>query len=174
MSAEIKKILWPTGAEDDIWALVDGARDQKVYWSLVNSYLQFSCLFAGSLPEVVERVAPYLIQLDSDDGFTDQLLAGWGNHLCVYLQCDRPLAELRHHLRKFLTVVDPAGDKLLFRYYDPRVMRAYLPTCQVDELRTIFGPVTAYWMESRDKKKLLEFRFNGRALQRAEYVLGEG
>ncbi|MFN0101016.1 MAG: DUF4123 domain-containing protein [Bryobacteraceae bacterium] len=173
MSETVKRFLWPKGPSNNVWAIVDGARDKRVYWSLVNSYLPSSCLFAGPLPEAVERAAPYLIQLDQDDAFTQQLLHGWGNSLCVYLRCDRPLAELRRHLRGFLTVVDAGGDRLLFRYYDPRVMRAYLPTCQLEELKTVFGPIEAYWMESRSAGELLEFRWNGRGLQTAEHVLGE-
>jgi hypothetical protein len=169
---EIKKLLWPKGTNDDVWALVDGARDTRVYWSLVNSYLPFGCLFAGELPEALERVAPYVIQLDPEDGFTDLLLAGWGRSLGVYLQCREPLPALRHHLRKFLTVTDPAGDRVLFRYYDPRVLRAYLPTCQTHELETVFGPIEVFWMEARDPAKLLEFRFNGRELKIREHAIG--
>ena len=173
MSEEIRRILWPQGGRSDVWALVDGARDKQLYWSLVNSYLPFSCLFAGPLPEVVERVAPYVIELREDDRFTAQMLEGWGRSLGVYLECDRSLAELRHHLRTFLTVTDAAGDKLLFRYYDPRVLRAYLPTCQVEELQAVFGPIRTFWMEARDPGVLLEFRFDGRALRVMEHALSK-
>jgi hypothetical protein len=50
--------------------------------------------------------------------------------------------------------------KLLFRFYDPRVLRAYLPTCLAEELNIVFGPVRNFWMESRDPGELLEFRFS--------------
>lgn len=164
--------LWPKGTRDDLWALVDAARDRRLYWSLVNSYLPFSCLFAGTLPETVERVAPYLIEMRADDSFTELMLSGWGRSFGVYLECDRPLAELRHHLRTFLTVTDPTGAKMLFRYYDPRVLRAYLPTCDGDELRTVFGPIRAFWMEARDPGVMLEYRFDGRGLRVVEHALG--
>lgn len=164
--------LWPKGTRDDLWALVDAARDRRLYWSLVNSYLPFSCLFAGTLPETVERVAPYLIEMRADDSFTELMLSGWGRSFGVYLECDRPLAELRHHLRTFLTVTDPTGAKMLFRYYDPRVLRAYLPTCDGDELRTVFGPIRAFWMEARDPAVMLEYRFDGRGLRVVEHALG--
>ncbi len=175
LSAAVRRILWPKGSRDDVWALVDAARDRRLYWSLVNSYLPFSCLFAGQLPEVVERVAPYVIELRADDSFTELMLSGWGRSFGVYLECDRSLAELRHHLRTFLTVTDAAGDKMLFRYYDPRVLRAYLPTCDEAELRAVFGPIRAFWMEARDSGVLLEYRFDRRGLRVVEHdVRGVG
>ena len=38
-------------------------------------------------------------------------------------------ARLRHHLKGFLRVRGESGQKMMFRYYDPRVLRVYLPTC---------------------------------------------
>ena len=56
-------------------------------------------------------------------------------------ELDATLEELRRHFRKFLKVEDPKGKSLIFRYYDPRVLRVYLPTCNAMELQTVFGPV---------------------------------
>jgi len=47
---------------------------------------------------------------------------------------------------------------LIFRYYDPRVLRAYLPTCSPAELNTFFGPVTAFITEGENPGEILEFR----------------
>ena len=57
------------------------------------------------------------------------------------------LRTMRNHFRKLLTVYDPNGKPLLFRYYDPRVLRVYLPTCNAEELATIFGPINSYLLE---------------------------
>ncbi len=32
---------------------------------------------------------------------------------------------------------------LVFRYYDPRVLRVYLPTCSPAEFARFFGPISA-------------------------------
>ena len=53
---------------------------------------------------------------------------------------------------------DPTGKPLLFRYYDPRVLRVYLPTCNAEELKTLFGPVQAYIMEDESGAAMLRFR----------------
>jgi hypothetical protein len=74
---------------------------------------------------------------------------------------------LRRHLREFLVVRDPMGNSLMFRYYDPRVLRVYLPTCNRTELSTIFGPVERFWMESADSGILLEFGLDeGKLIER--------
>ena len=54
-----------------------------------------------------------------------------------------------------------SGRILIFRYYDPRVLRVYLPTCRLDELQTVFGPVTSYLVESENGDGLIEFAFDG-------------
>ncbi|MBI2685713.1 MAG: DUF4123 domain-containing protein [Acidobacteria bacterium] len=178
MREDLRRALWPFGPQPNIWAIVDAAQDQKVYWTLTNSFLQHSCLFAGALPEALEMAAPYLVQLDPEDKFTEYLAENMGQSLGVFLKCDLGLADLRHHLRRFLTVVDPAGRRMLFRYYDPRVLRTYLPTCNSDELQTVFGPVKAFWTEAEVPNQLTQFEVHGSKLQVTKQTLhgprGEG
>jgi len=45
----------------------------------------------------------------------------------VFLRTETGIEQLRKHLRGFLRVRDEAGRRLIFRYYDPRVLRVYLP-----------------------------------------------
>ena len=51
---------------------------------------------------------------------------------------------------------DESGHPMFFRFYDPRVLRTYLPTCTVAELRLIFGPVEAFLLEGEEDDELLE------------------
>jgi hypothetical protein len=81
---------------------------------------------------------------------------------------------MRRHFRSFLTVYDPDGKPLLFRYYDPRVLRVYLPTCDARELETVFGPVVAYLLEGEDPGDLLRFELSSGALQRRTQPLAPG
>jgi hypothetical protein len=158
MATDLRSVLWPKGPRADVWAILDPARDPKSYWALVNSHLNYSCLFAGRLPDALEQVAPHLVQLDPEDEFTDYLAAQMGNCLGVFFQCDGAMKTVRHHLRKLLTVRDPRGRKLLFRYYDPRVLRVFLPTCDASELDQMYGPIKAYWTESPEPDQVIEFR----------------
>ena len=85
------------------------------------------------------------------------LTEGLGNHWGILAVSPADLRTLRMHFRKFLSVWDPDGKPLYFRFYDPRVLRIYLPTCNGAELRTLFGPVTAYYAETEAPGKLLRF-----------------
>jgi hypothetical protein len=165
MTEELQRLLWPKGHRPDIWAIVDAAQDQQVYWTLTNSFLPHSCLFAGALPEALEMAAPYLVQLDPDDKFTTYLAKNLDRNVCIFMQCDASLKELRRHLRSFLTVKDAGGRRMLFRYYDPRVLRVYLPTCSITELQSVFGPVTSFWTVSGEPGSLTQFEFRGKGLR---------
>jgi hypothetical protein len=74
------------------------------------------------------------------------------------------MKNLRRHLRSFLRVTDEAGRRLIFRYYDPRVLRVYLPTCWPSELRDVFGPIDCFLMEGEDPMVLLNYRLAGSKL----------
>ena len=51
---------------------------------------------------------------------------------------------MRTHFRRFLLVEAPDGDSWYFRFYDPRVLERFLPTCDAAQLTDFFGPVSAY------------------------------
>jgi len=160
-------MLWPDGDKSrfGVWALLDCARDPKIYLALLESRLEFRCLYSGRLPRALEMVAPHLVELLPGHRLTHRLLdEGWGRAWGVFLKIDDP-SNLRHHLRKFLKVQDEDGRRMLFRYYDPRVLRAYLSTCTAEELRTVYGPIRSWCTESEDEAALLEFAFESGTLK---------
>ena len=63
------------------------------------------------------------------------------------------------------------GKQLYFRFYDPRVLRLYLPTCTPEEVRRSFGPVGCYLLEDEDPKTLLRFTGDDRGARRASVPL---
>jgi len=164
---QILQALWPEGAKSKlgVWAVLDCARDPKIYLALIESRLEFRCLYSGKLPKALEMVAPHLVELIPGHRLTARLLdEGWGQSWGVLLRIDDP-SNLRHHLRKFLRVQNEAGRRLIFRFYDPRVLRMYLPTCHADELQTLFGPITSLLAESADGAELIEYRLERKLLQ---------
>jgi hypothetical protein len=172
--ANIEELLWPRGFTRDVWMIVDAARDKQIYPMLVASYMEYSCLYSGQLAPAIERAAPYLVQLEFESSYTRRLLErAWGNSWGVILRCDSSLPRVRRHLRQFLMVRDPRGQQVLFRYYDPRVLRVYLPTCNREELRTVFGPVECYYMEDRNPEDVWEFRRDEGKLAAAKTSLVE-
>ncbi len=165
--SRIEKILWPQGERRDIWMIVDAARDRAIFRMLLEGHLESCCLHKRFPPSAPEITAPHLVQLECQGKNTRRLLQhAWGNHCGIFLKCDLGRDRLRNHLCQFLTVRDPRGRRLVFRYYDPRVLRVYLPTCFEEELRTVFGPIQSVWTEGQLPNDMLEFRFHrGRLAQ---------
>jgi hypothetical protein len=155
----IEERLWPKGFRRDAWMIVDAARDRRIFGLLLECfYSRHTCLFSGSLAPEMQMVAPYLVSLDYDDRKTWRFIGeAWGNSWGVFLKCDARLETLRRHLRTFLVVRDESGNRMLFRYYDPRILRVYLPTCTGDELHTVFGPIDRFLVENETHDTLLDF-----------------
>ena len=173
--ANIEDLLWPRGFTRDVWMIVDAARDTRIYPMLIASYMEYSCLYSGRLAPAVERVAPYLVQLEFENSYTRRLLENaWGNSWGIILKCDSSVQKLRRHLRQFLMVRDPRGQQVLFRYYDPRVLRVYLPTCLEDELQSMFGPIDCFWVEGTASENILELRLDGGKLVQRTLSLATG
>jgi hypothetical protein len=157
----IEDYLWPGGESRDVWMIVDAARDRAVFRLLLECHLEYSCLYSGPLSPAMEIAAPYLVQLDYDYRDTHRFIRqGWGNSWGIFLRSDTSSKRLRRHLRRFLLVRDERGRRLVFRYYDPRVLRIYLPTCQPGELRTLFGPVESFYTEGDSRDTIYEFQLD--------------
>jgi hypothetical protein len=172
--ARIEEILWPEGPSQNIWMILDGARSIEIFRMLLACHLEYSCLYSGSLPAELEMAAPYLVQLDH--GYRDThhfIQRAWGNSWGVFLRSDTSLKKLRRHLREFLIVRDERGNRLAFRYYDPRVLRVYLPTCTTSELRTVFGPIECFWTESESRARMLEFCFREPVLEERVFAMDQ-
>jgi Domain of unknown function (DUF4123) len=155
----LEEHLWPKGYSRDLWMLVDAARDPRIYGLLLECfYSDHTCLFAGPLAPELVVVAPYLVQLTYDHQKTRKFIRqAWGNSWGVFVKSDTRLEALRRHFRTFLLVRDESGKRLMFRYYDPRVLRIYLPTCWPEELKTVFGPIEQYLMEDDPPETLLGY-----------------
>jgi len=165
---QVIEALWPAGSPADatVWAVLDCARDERIYPALQASRLEYLSLYAGQLPDALKRAAPHMVELAPGYRFTRPLLEmGWGHSWGIFVRTREP-HNLRHHLRKFLRVQDEDGRRLVFRYYDPRVLRAFLPTCDPAQLQSLFGVVGGYLTEAEHGDALLEFTFDGRRLVR--------
>lgn len=137
------------------YAVLDGASIPGLRRALWQHSPEHVCLFRGDLAPDMATVAPYLVSLHVDDPFTRWVIEeGWGNHwgIFVTVPLGLPFRDLRKHFRQFLMVKSPEGKQVYFRYYDPRVLQAFLPTCNRKELRIMFGPVAWYMAETREGK----------------------
>ncbi len=156
--------LWRPDAEGglpSVFAILDGARDKRIEPMVRNSGLENDCLFTGVKSYALLRAAPHIVKLDPLSSFTHKIIGmGWGNAWGIFAigtkQCQLP--QVRHRFRRIARAKSPTGKTILFRYYDPRVMRAYLPTCRQSEIEYIYGPLTSIMMEHEDSHSILEFK----------------
>jgi hypothetical protein len=72
----------------------------------------------------------------------------WGNHWGIFALSQLDFQSIRYHFRSLIRVYDETGKRyLFFRYYDPRVLLVFLPSCQGAQLADLFGPVDFYLAE---------------------------
>lgn len=165
---QLKPRLWPQGDDEHTYALLDGARDPRVFPFATESSLPSMCLYVGEIAPALARVAPYLVRLPRNAPASLALLeAAWGRAWGVFLRAPAPMVTVHGHFRRLLRVQDERGARMLFRFYDPRVLRVYLPTCWPGELTRMFGPVESFVMESPEGN-VLQFRHGRGGLVRDE------
>lgn len=81
----------------------------------------------------------------------------WGDAWGVWARSDASFDDVQRHMRRFLRVQGDDGRRMLFRWYDPRVLRVYLPSCTPDERRIFHGPVRAYVTEGHAPRSAMRF-----------------
>ncbi|MGZ6124414.1 MAG: DUF4123 domain-containing protein [Myxococcales bacterium] len=148
MTPACAQVLAELGSPQPLYALLDGARDPRIRGWVLDTRAPAWCLYRGDLPPVLESAAPWLVRLVPGSAALDRFFArGWQDAWGILLACAAPSRELRRHLRRFLRARTEEGRILAFRYYDPRILRAYLPTCTPAEIAAFFGPVSAFVAE---------------------------
>ena len=148
-----------------VYALLDGAAVKGLRERLHKDQPEHVCLYRGELEPDMAEVAPYLVLMSKASPFTDWVLEqGWSKHWGLFVLAPADLKAMRQHFRRLLTVHDSNGKPLLFRFYDPRVLRVYLPACNAKELAEIFGAVQEFAMEAEDPTRMLRFKLSGGAL----------
>ena len=163
---ELEKILF--GERTLVFVVLDGALipdlQMKIYETRPPNY----CLLRGELKPDMAEVAPYVVQLIPGAPFTDWVLGDFGKNWGIFVQSLHSIKEMRRHFRALLTIYDETGKPMLFRFYDPRVIQKFLPTCSSDELKTFFGKVDNFFAEDEKTKKLTVFRLENDELKQTE------
>src|SRR4051812_11866907 len=97
-------------------------------------------LYRGGKEAKLSSVAPYIFQYSHGKPFGNWFLKqGWGESWGIMIRSTYPMVELHKHFRKFLMVTTEQGKQLYFRFYDPRVLRVFLPTCTPGQVIELFG-----------------------------------
>jgi hypothetical protein len=155
-----------------LYAILDAARDMRVLALIMQSQDEHQSLYEGAQGEKLMQVAPYLVRLDKDSLLlASTVFEGWGHSWGVFFTFAGEFQVARRHLRQFLDVMLPDGKQVYFRFYDPRVLRVFLPTCTADETNQFFGPIQHYLMEDDQPDKLLQFANTGHGADKKLFSL---
>ncbi len=142
-----------------LFALFDAARERGIHEQIRRSSLEYGCLFTGHLSEELLSAAPYIVRIVPGSVTFQRLIEqGWGHAWGLFLAARAGLHTVRRHLRGLLQVRTENHKRLFFRYYDPRVLRIFLPICDPAQLVQVFGPIQRFDIETPDGSQLLRFR----------------
>jgi hypothetical protein len=147
------------GYAQPVFAVLDAAREDRLPAFLQAYGVEHFSLYEGESGDQLKDVAPYVALLPKTSQLLPLLMKeGWGKSWGVYFNAIDSLADIRKHLRRLLTVQNADGTSLYFRFYDPRVLRVFLPTCTPEERAEFFGPISRFVLEGEDLDHPLQFR----------------
>lgn len=146
-------------AGEPVFAVLDASRDDRIPSFLAAFDVESLSLYEGREAEELRDVAPYLALVPKTSKLIHTLFhEGWGRSWGIYLTSKKNLADIRQHLQKFLTLHGDDGHARYFRFYDPRILRAYLPSRTAEEELAFYGPVLRFVMQGADPTTVIEFR----------------
>lgn len=158
---------------ESLYALLDAARHHEIPLRLRTGGVHHDCLYEGPTAATLWFVAPYLARCERGSAFVSWLLeAGWGRSWGTFVATGGDSASLRQHFRKFVLVKRPGDEAdFYFRFYDPRVLRVFLPTCSREEAAEFFGPVRAFIAEDPQSSGGVQFTLTPGSVARAPLSL---
>ncbi|MEZ4293834.1 MAG: DUF4123 domain-containing protein [Polyangiaceae bacterium] len=151
--------LETTRAQTPLFAVLDAARTDRIPRLLATSADEHISLYDGLRAEIEADVAPYLVRIAEGSLLLPRLCAeGWGQSWGIFLAADLPLREVRAHLRRLLVVTREKDDRpMYFRFYDPRVLRSFLPIATARQRSAFFGPIARIFAEDPEAGALSVF-----------------
>lgn len=151
-----------------LFCVLDGASVPDLPARLYEWRPPHYCLFTGELAPDMAYVAPYVVNLLPSQPFTEWVLTeSFGRHWGIFAHSPYSIKEMRRHFRSLVDVYDEEGNPMTFRFYDPRVLRKFLPTCNAGELKTFFGRIERFFAEDETGENLLGFELENDKLKRS-------
>jgi hypothetical protein len=148
--------------QDKLYVLLDAARVGPRMEEAFSLNKEYDSLYRLSSQQNLATVAPFIFSAKPGSPFFDWYLEnGPGNFWGVLLSSAVSMDELHKHFRKFLMVSTEDRKKVYFRFYDPRVLKMFLPTCNAQQILEFFGPVKHLLLEGEQNEFLKYWQENG-------------
>jgi len=140
------------------FVVLDGAINPAVRDLLNQAGVFYQSLYEGEQAADLAAFGPYLAEIQKGGKLMPFLIkVGWGKSWGVFLSTQMGFVDARRHLRHFLMVDIEGGKRVLFRFYDPRVMRVFIPTCDAEQRKEFFGQIEGIYVESEKETAVHRF-----------------
>ena len=144
---------------EELYAVIDGAQDLEMAFLSKQIYDEaIHSLFEGDMTDALADVAPYFTHVDLEKDYLERWQEKLGNNVGIlFTTANNDNELLIQHLREIFVVTDESEQEYFFRFYDPRVIRTFLSTCNEEELRQFFGPISSFLVESERPNGLIQY-----------------
>ena len=156
-----------------LFAVLDPARAQEIRALLGRSGEEHGSLLRGRDGQRLATHAPQLVELPMGSPFLGTLLdEAWGKSWGILLASEHPYEQVLAALQRVLIIEIPGGKSALFRFYDPRVLRAFLPVATRLQADLLFAATRSFWIEGPTPGVVLSFSRPQRQAPGPEAVWG--
>jgi hypothetical protein len=93
-------------------------------------------------------VLPYLAPCEPDSHLLHWIVdERWSTPWGFFLLSNAGIDRVYNHFCQNMQVELPTGERMIFRYYDPRILITFLPSCDEEQSRAFFGPARRFLCE---------------------------
>ncbi|MDR5738070.1 DUF4123 domain-containing protein [Caballeronia sp. LZ016] len=123
-----------------LYALVDGIQYEREIGERLNATnTGITALFAGTEDEPLAHAGPWLVEVLTDECAATTARLEASRPSVVWLVCTDDAPTLAGKLRERLNAVQPDGQEVLLRYWDPRVLHGLAASLKGDASAQFFG-----------------------------------
>jgi hypothetical protein len=145
-----------------LYGVLDLARAPELYAHVQRlAPHDAECLYRdhGRLHPEIARHCPHVVGLAPHDPLTTLWRnRGWGHAWGLWIESSHRLPVVWRRLRHFTQAILPDGSgPVLFRFWDPRVIRVYLPLVESAELGEWFKDIHAWQVETEDGAGVIRY-----------------
>ena len=145
-------------ASERLYTIVDACQAPELIELARSKFGQPTrMLFKGkaAVHEDVESFAPFFIPIDLETDFLEHWATYRDKNAGILFTSAAEPRTIFRHLRNIFIVQDETGQEHFFRFYDPRVLRTYLPTCTDEEKDIFFGPIIKFLLNGNDPNEVI-------------------
>jgi len=151
---------------ETVYAVLDAIRDARIPAFLDASGEKYARVDENN------PASPFLVLVPPRSRLLDVLIKdGWNHGWGFYFAASIEFENALWHWRTFVTLHNSNGQKVTFRFWDPRVLRAVVPAMTPEEAAGFFGLISRFVVEGDKPELAVEFTLAPRGVYQQALVL---